>query len=698
MSDQPEMNVLTASPVGSEPANETTSELAQLWLARAVQLPEVKSRLFRNKPLQEAESRCADSIKDALGIENEVMSAEDLEQIRTKLEIRSDLESGTLSGNIRMLGRRIGLSPLEQRILNFRVQFRLHSALQSVMEELLSGWNDITTHQRLAAILGTSIPAIANALAPSGVLCKSRLMCVSETLEDKFSEKIALPSGLINTMITPHRTVASLMSFFVAPAIPGKLTIKGYPHLAEEIALAQRYLEKASRSKRKGVNVLLHGIPGTGKTELAKVICNASGLTLYDIQGKRRADAYYTGMGRLSALLTAQRALHRTRQSAILFDEIDGIFEQSIDEDQSPLQLKQFINEFMEEVAVPTFWIANRPEKLDPAFLRRFDIIIAVNTPPSSIKRKILSEACAGVAISDAWLDRQASVERLTPAMITRIADVARMTSDNEEKKFTASFGLLLNQHFRVSGRTHKAESAVELLGYDLSAINVNIDPRELCDRIKDIGTARLLFHGAPGTGKSAYAKALARAIDRPLRPCQASDLLAPYVGETESNIRRIFEHARTDEAVLLIDEADSFLQSRDRAVRGWEITQVNEFLTQLEYFDGVVICTTNFIDSLDPAAMRRFDVKVEFKALAIEQRVKMFEQLCCRFDIRDGLDSIEIRTGLGRLETLTLGDFAAVARGFRLSKPQRTQDVLASLAAEQHHKPLFKGHRMGFV
>ena len=95
---------------------------------------------------------------------------------------------------------------------------------------------------------------------------------------------------------------------------------------------------------------------------------------------------------------------------------------------------------------------------------------------------------------------------------------------------------------------------------------------------------------------------------------------------------------------------------------------------------------------------MRRFDVKVEFKALAIEQRVKKFEELCKKFGICEIQKNNEIRTGLARLETLTLGDFAAVARGFRLSKPQRAQDVLASLTAEQSHKPLFKGHRMGFV
>ena len=73
----------------------------------------------------------------------------------------------------------------------------------------------------------------------------------------------------------------------------------------------------------------------------------------------------------------------------------------------------------------------------------------------------------------------------------------------------------------------------------------------------------------------------------------RASDLLSCWVGATEQNIARAFEEARKDDAVLLIDEADSFLQDRRGAGHSWEVTQVNEVLTQMENFEGVFIATT---------------------------------------------------------------------------------------------------------
>ena len=105
-----------------------------------------------------------------------------------------------------------------------------------------------------------------------------------------------------------------------------------------------------------------------------------------------------------------------------------------------------------------------------------------------------------------------------------------------------------------------------------------------------------------------------------------------------------------------------------------------------------------NVMKGLDPAAMRRFDVKVEFKPHSAWQRERMYEQLYRKLGIFDILESVEIRTGLGHLETLTLGDFAAVARDFRLSQPRNALDVLESLIAEQRHKPFCKGRRIGFV
>lgn len=87
-----------------------------------------------------------------------------------------------------------------------------------------------------------------------------------------------------------------------------------------------------------------------------------------------------------------------------------------------------------------------------------------------------------------------------------------------------------------------------------------------------------------------------------PLLIKRASDLMSMWVGENEQNIALAFKEAEQDGALLLIDEVDSFLQDRRGAKNSWEVTLVNEMLTQMEAFSGVFIASTNLMDGLDQA------------------------------------------------------------------------------------------------
>ena len=129
-------------------------------------------------------------------------------------------------------------------------------------------------------------------------------------------------------------------------------------------------------------------------------------------------------------------------------------------------------------------------------------------------------------------------------------------------------------------------------------------------------GHGSLCFYGAPGTGKTALAEHIAQALERPLLIKQASDLMSKYVGETEQHMAAMFREAEAEKAVLLLDEADSFLQDRRGAQRTYEVTEVNEMLQGMERFAGIFICTTNLLDSLDQAALRRFTFKIKFMPL----------------------------------------------------------------------------------
>jgi SpoVK/Ycf46/Vps4 family AAA+-type ATPase len=149
---------------------------------------------------------------------------------------------------------------------------------------------------------------------------------------------------------------------------------------------------------------------------------------------------------------------------------------------------------------------------------------------------------------------------------------------------------------------------------------------------------------------------------------------------------------------VLLLDEADSFLRSRQRAERSYEVTEVNEMLQGMERFGGLFICTTNLFDELDEAALRRFTFKVKFKPLAPAQREAMFVAEALSGDAVALSD--EQRARLAALDQIAPGDFAAIKRQIDvLGTGFAPDEFLAQLESEHRVKPAVRERRgIGFA
>ncbi|MBF0192739.1 MAG: AAA family ATPase, partial [Magnetococcales bacterium] len=173
------------------------------------------------------------------------------------------------------------------------------------------------------------------------------------------------------------------------------------------------------------------------------------------------------------------------------------------------------------------------------------------------------------------------------------------------------------------------------------------------------------------------------------LRLKKASDLLDRYLGGTEERIAEMFQQARQEGALLFLDEADSFLQERSRANQSWEVTQVNELLVQMEQFEGIFLCATNFPEALDRASLRRFDLKIAFSSLRPEQSLKLFNQVAADLGSAPTTDHAGLRRQLAAITNLTPGDFAVVVRRFRVLGKLPTQaGLLAALRLECDAKP----------
>ena len=235
---------------------------------------------------------------------------------------------------------------------------------------------------------------------------------------------------------------------------------------------------------------------------------------------------------------------------------------------------------------------------------------------------------------------------------------------------------------------------AEQRLPYDPDSLNAGLDLAQLLQGVRDAGFARLCLYGPPGSGKTAFGHHIAREMDRPLLVRRASDILGSLVGETERNIALAFEQARDEGAVLLLDEADAFLMDRRSAQRNWEVSGVAEMLTQMESFDGVFIASTNLMEQMDAASLRRFDAKILFDYLKPLQALGFFRQACDKL----GLQSEPVaEQRILALDLLTPGDFAAVMRQSRLVRIASATELAVRLAEECALKPQGRRMRIGF-
>jgi AAA+ superfamily predicted ATPase len=457
---------------------------------------------------------------------------------------------------------------------------------------------------------------------------------------------------------------------------------------AEPLRLLVRLLKGAFARKAPGINILIHGPPGTGKTEFARMLAASAGASLYAVGEARSGDGEPSRGDRLTALKRSQRLLSRRAESVLLFDEMEDLFsDASIHVGRGDRQgaSKIFINRLFEQNEVPTIWTSNAIDRVDPAHLRRMSYILRIGAPNRKARARIVARvaeaegvAGAGDAL-DALLPATESAAGIARSAL-RAASLAGGGADDAE---AVGASLILGLR---GGRPLPPIVSGQI---DLDLYEADCSIARLARRISAPGApadVSLLLTGPPGTGKTALVSHLAERLDRPLVVKRASDLLSSWVGETEARIADAFAEARERGTVLLFDEADSLLFDRGDAQRSWEVSQVNELLTWMDSHPLPFFAATNHARRLDPAALRRFVFKIELGPLS----PRLMARAWTRFF--EG----PAPAGLARISGLTPGDFAVVARQLRFGGAAGPADILALLEAESRAKPE-PAERIGF-
>jgi SpoVK/Ycf46/Vps4 family AAA+-type ATPase len=341
-------------------------------------------------------------------------------------------------------------------------------------------------------------------------------------------------------------------------------------------------------------------------------------------------------------------------------------------------QDKGWLNDLLESPGTRMIWITNRIDDIEDSVLRRFAYVLEFK-PFTTKQRTILFERIlrtnkAKRFCSKSDIETLAKKYKISAGSFDLAVKKAKDTAASKID-FQNKVRLCLDANLALKNRNTKATHHNNHdNSYTLNGINLTDNVDDIINQLErfssykskqkddDEGIA-LLFHGPPGTGKTTLGNYIGRHLERQIIVRRYSDLQSMYVGQGEKNIRDAFFEAEREDAILIIDEADSMLFGRDRAVRSYEITFTNEFLTQMEVFKGILICTTNRLGDLDPAALRRFTFKVGFDYLTSDGNLVFYNRLLqpmlkSKLTVRD-------RKSIMSLKRLSPGDFKTVRKRF---------------------------------
>lgn len=518
-------------------------------------------------------------------------------------------------------GALLGLDHLETAILQFVCDYMTNRMVEDLWDGICQVHGArgqlIADAEKLGLLLGETTAEIRKRLHSRALLRNSGILKIDP------QGRLCVLERFVKVIREPDRAITDPMDALIGQTVKATLSLEAFKHLGNDLLRLRALIDGASKRGEHGICILLYGQPGTGKTELAKTLAASLNIPLRAIGEVDEHESEPMRGDRLSELCLAQKLAANLDRTLLLFDEAEDLLcmegPSTIEED-SPGRSKVFIHRLLENTPLPVIFTANRISSFGTAVLRRMSCCLEVKVPHATKRVQLWHEAALaeGISVIPSELEALARLLPVPPGVANAAMRAASISGgDLETVKWTLA-GMMRAMH---QGQAPRVEDEIE--EFDFSLTSADIDLESLCRRLSQPDATRrfsLLLSGPSGSGKSAFARHLAKRIGLPIMLRRASDLLDKYVGGTEKRIAAAFSEAADTGSFLIFDEADSLLADRRGAQRVWEVSQTNEMLTWMERHPLPFCCTTNFLDRIDEAAMRRFLVKVNFGFLASNQ------------------------------------------------------------------------------
>ena len=599
--------------------------------------------------------------------------------------------SKNLDYNCQLLASGLELPGNSWRFLKLMTVLSTNGGLKTFIESILP--SDLYAHALFAAMVNIEEQELINIISLMNHLGVFERICLISL------EFLWLPQPIVNKLAG-----VKVNDYFelIAPIIQSQqasaLRFKDFEHLSPDTMV--KFIDIALNNSMPGVNILFWGPPGVGKSEFSKVLADEMGAALVAIRAL--GDDAHNLSGQLHHSKTSstlrlqfhqlvQRLIPKREKTLLLVDDCEDIFDQGY----SVRGLgKDYLHGLLENNVVPTIWVTNHISDIPDSCIRRFTFVQQVEVPDNRVMNNIIAKEFKGLYLSKGFKHKLASNKDIVPAHISNAALVAHHV-EQTGKVAESTIESMINSKLITCGNGISPAKYGPQMEFSTEFLNIQGGDQaieQIAKAVNKHGDIRVLLTGPSGTGKTASVHHFTEQANRELITVRCSDVISKYIGESEKNIKNIFEQASANGSVLLFDEIDSLLLDRSGLTQSWEIQQVNELLTQLECFSEPFFASTNYAARLDKAMARRFDFKLEFQHLTSPQVLKLYNRLLGGSDIPHN-----IKIELEKLTLLAAGDFAVLTRRERIATKRLShEERLHILKAENDRKQQSKS--IGFI
>jgi SpoVK/Ycf46/Vps4 family AAA+-type ATPase len=626
------------------------------------------------------------------------------EYFKKKLNNEFDFENSYIVKNIKLFGEAFGLSPQEQNAFLLLLVYKQSFVFSNMIDTIIEN-----KYKNIGNLFSVILPDLSandekfyrNCFSLESDLSIKGIIQVSEIDDDDSDDDSppTIPRYISELIYDRNLTIEQIRAEILGNAIiDTNLSVKDFPHMKDQIDRILLIVKGAIEQNEKGINILLYGPPGSGKTALAAAIAQELELAMYTVGEDNPDDEGYNGSNtakyRISKLQQAHTMLKSSKSSIVFFDEIEDSLNKGTDSDKkADVFSKILLNRLLEKNPVVTIWAGNDLNKFHESVRQRFSYSLEVTHPPTLMREKIwLTQMKLNhVELSDQDVRQLARDFVAPPRMVAQSLKLARLTGQSDIDSIVD----VIKQSSLISYEDEDALSVQSGLSRfysrDLLSDSIRTDVLNYMESKGHSSKDSIFIHSKKGAGITALSEDIAESLIMHPMIISAENLSKDSMMQSaEDKIRSAFRSAFRGNLFLSITDIEQFNETPNNPKSEWRYNLVTAFVNAATRHGKPFIVSTTRPDLILPESLKViFTLQSKMDYLTDEQTIKAGE---IYFGQSFSLESLKGRK-------LLVADFASARRIAHKAAHADDPDFFRKLVLQQAEarEAHSQGHKVGF-